>query len=284
MVRYCETIAFWRAALRRRRTDCKPKVVSAPLIALAICLIAATTAHVGASQSGGASAVLEPSHEASAYTIDATDITASIHITESDSKELAKIGSDFTTTYSLRNMSLLYKQPDKLRLEGKSTTRGSALMIMNGADRFVDVPRFKIHVHENLSKSPSRRQSLLEIGGVISPDTLKFMTGKYLRPEMLDGRSTVVFEMRYTGASSGQYYRLWLDTANHTTVKREWFDAESHLRATFNYDQPKEISSGIWLPTRVLVKNADGAVAAVIIMQDIKVNQGLVDGLFMIPA
>jgi outer membrane lipoprotein-sorting protein len=218
------------------------------------------------------------------YTTNVADITASIHMTESDSKELAKIGSDFATTYSLRNMSLLYKQPDKLRLEGKSPTRGTALMILNGANRFVDIPRFKIHLIENLEKTPSRRQSLLELGGVISPNTLTFMNGTYLRPETVDGRNTAVFDMHYSGAQGGQHYRVWLDSTTHTTVKREWFNAQNQLRATFFYGEPKEVSIGVWLPTRVEIKNADGVVAAVLTMEDIKVNQGLVDGLFTIPS
>ncbi len=218
------------------------------------------------------------------YTTTLADITASIHITESDSKEMAKIGSDFATTYSFHSMSLLYKQPDKLRIDGKSPTRGTLLTILNGANLFIDVPRFKIHVTENLEKYPTRRQSLLEFGGVVSPSTLKFMNGTYVRPEVVDGHSTAVFDMHYTGAENGSHYRVWLDSATHTTVKREWFNSENQLRATFLYDEPKEVSTGMWLPTRVQIKNADGVVGAVLTMDDIRVNQGLVDGLFTIPS
>ena len=226
----------------------------------------------------------EADPKVSDFTTTLADITASIHITESDSKEMAKIGSDFATTYSLHNMSLLYKQPDKLRLEGKSPTRGTAMMIINGANRFVDIPRFKIHLIENLEKSPSRRQSLLELGGVVSPNTLKFMNGTYIRQEMLDGHATSVFDMRFTGAESAQRYRVWLDSITRTTVKREWYSSENQLRATFLYNEPKEVITGVWLPTRVQIKNAEGVVAAVLIMEDIKVNQGLVDDLFAIPS
>jgi outer membrane lipoprotein-sorting protein len=218
------------------------------------------------------------------YTTALADITASIHITESDSKEMAKIGSDFATTYSFHTMSLLYKQPDKLRLDGKSPTRGTLLTILNGPNLFVDVPRFKIHITENLEKYPTRRQSLLELGGVISPSTLKFMNGTYVRPETVDGHATAVFDMHYTGVESGSHYRVWLDSTTHTTVKREWFNSENQLRATFLYDEPKEVSAGMWLPTRVQIKNADGVVGAVLTMEDIRVNQGLVDGLFTIPS
>lgn len=217
------------------------------------------------------------------YTTTLADLTASIHLTESDSKELAKIGSDFTTTYSLRNMSLLYKQPDKLRIEGKSPTRGSAMMILNGPNRYLDIPRFKVHLIENLEKTPTRRQSLLELGGVISPNTLKFMSGTYVRPETVDGRATAVFDLRYTGVQSGSHYRVWLDSTTHTTVKREWFNSENQLRATFFYEEPKEVIAGEWLPTKVQIKNADGVLAAVLTMEDIKVNQGLIDDLFTIP-
>lgn len=253
----------------------------------AICTVGIAALLVGAVRPARTVALIAPpetDRHVSDYTTNVADITAQIHVTQSDTKEMAKIGSDFSTTYSLRNMYLLYKQPDKLRLEGKSVTRGTALMILNGPNRFVDIPRFKIHLVENLEKSPTRRQSLLELGGVISPDTLKFMSGKFVRTEMLEGRATDVFDMRYTGAESGQYYRVWLDSITHTTAKREWYNSENQLRATFVYDQPKEVSAGVWLPTRVQIKNAEGVVAVELTVEDIKVNQGLVDGLFAIPS
>lgn len=209
-----------------------------------------------------------------------SDLEATFRVTKYDSAELEKIGSDFKTTYSLRNLTLQYKQPDKIRLEGRSQTRGGALLIMNGAMRYYEVPRLKLHKSENLEAHPGKRQSLLEYAGLVSPGTLQFMDGKLLRNEALADRDTRVYEMHYVGEDKGSFYRIWIDNETHVTLKREWYDGVGKLRATFFYNDSKEIAPGIWLPTRVEVKNADGVSAAVLSVSDIKPNQGLSDTLF----
>jgi outer membrane lipoprotein-sorting protein len=215
-------------------------------------------------------------------TTSCSDLEANVHVTKYDSAELEKIGSEFKTTYSLRNLTMQYKQPDKIRLEGHSPTRGDALMIMNGAVRYFEVPRLKIHKSENLENQPGRRQSLLEYVGLVSPGTLQFMEGKLLREEKAGERDALVYDMHYQGVPKGSYYRVWIDKETHITLKREWFDKEDKLRATFSYLDAREVSPGIWLPTKVEVKNAEGAAAATLSLSDIKVNQGLSDEPFTV--
>jgi outer membrane lipoprotein-sorting protein len=227
--------------------------------------------------------VARASDDITSYQATFKDISADVKVAQSDTKELGKIGSDFSASYSLRNMQLQFKLPDKLRLEGKSATRGLAVLILNGPVRFVDVPRFKIHMVENLEKSPVRRQSLLELAGVLGPDTLKFMTGKRLREESVEGRKADVYELKYTAGSSGQHYVVWMDQQNHTTLRRDWMDADNKLKATFLYDQPKEAAPGVWVPTRIQVKNAEGVIAAVVNLDAIKVNSGIEDTSFQVP-
>jgi len=251
-------------------------LVCLSVIIAVVAAVAAGPKRAGSQQRAG--------HVLADYSTRLTDLIEQIHVVQSDTKELSKIGADFSATYSLKNMSMLYKQPDKLRLEGKSPTRGTALMILSGAVRFVDIPRFKIHITENLEKSPSRRQSLLELEGVLSPDTLKYLAGTYVKTESWDGIIADQFELHYIGAQSGQHFNVWLDAKTHITVKRQWFDAENHLKATFLYDQPKEVTPGIWLPTRIQVQNADGVTAATISMDEMQVNTGLSSDLFTIPS
>jgi outer membrane lipoprotein-sorting protein len=209
-----------------------------------------------------------------------TDLEATIKVTKYDSAELEKIGSDLKTTYSLRNVNFQYKQPDKIRIEAKSQTRGSALLIMNGATRYYEVPKLKIKKSENLESHPGKRQSLLEYAGLVSTGTLEFMDATMLREEKLGDRSTIVYNLRFQGEDKGSYYRVWIDKDTHVTVKREWRDGADKLRATFLYSDLKEIAQGIWMPTKVEVKNAEGVSAAQLSMTDIKPNQGLTDALF----
>jgi len=209
-----------------------------------------------------------------------TDLEATIKVTKYDSAELEKIGSDLKTTYSLRNVNFQYKQPDKIRIEARSQTRGSALLIMNGATRYYEVPKLKIKKSENLEAHPGRRQSLLEYAGLVSTGTLEFMDATMLREEKLGDRNTIVYNLRFQGEDKGSFYRVWIDKDTHVTMKREWRDGADKLRATFVYSDLKEIAQGIWMPTKVDVKNAEGASAAQLSMTDIKPNQGLTDAPF----
>lgn len=214
-----------------------------------------------------------------------TDLQATMRVQKSDTKELEKIGGDFARSYQfqgiLRTVTLEYKQPDKLRLSGKGLL-GKASIVMNGPLRLSRVPLMPKKV-EDLSESPGKRQSLLEYGGLLAPETLTFMQGKFVREETVDDQPTSVFDLTYKGAATGSHYRVWFDTKTRLTIKREWYGLEGKLKATFYYQNPKEVSNGIWLPTQVEVKNAEGISAAITTLDDMRVNQGLSDDLFTIP-
>jgi len=51
--------------------------------------------------------------------------------------------------------------------------------------------------------------------------------------------------------------------------------------ATFLYENPKQIG-GVWMPTKVTVRNADNKVAGVMNYEGLKVNVGLEDSLFKV--
>jgi outer membrane lipoprotein-sorting protein len=222
------------------------------------------------------------SHDISAFTTKLNDMEASVQVTKFDAQELEKISRDFSATYRLRNLTFHYKQPDKLRLEGRSPTLGTALLILNGATRYYSVPKLKLQKTEDLAKSPSKRQSLLEYGGLISPGTLRFMQGHFVREETLDGQTTAVFDLTYQNLTNSAHFRLWIDPKTRITVKREWYDKENKLVATFTYLDPKQVADDLWLPTRAEVKNADGVTAASTAYSDVRVNQGLDDDLFTV--
>lgn len=238
----------------------------------------------GISRAGGAAekkAASSDLHQIANLATKLDDLQATVRVTKLDSKELEKIGRDFSFTYRIHTLTLQYKQPDKMRLTGKFPALGEARIIVNGTTRLFDVPRFEKKV-EDLEKSPSKRQSLLEYGGLVAPETLRFMQGSFVKQETLDGHEALVFDMTYQGVTAGSHYRVWIDPETRITIKREWYNREDKLKATFLYLEPREVEKGIWLPSRVEVKNADGVTAATTTLDDIKVNQGISDSLFTI--
>ncbi|HLV79251.1 MAG TPA: outer membrane lipoprotein-sorting protein [Chthonomonadaceae bacterium] len=248
-------------------------------IALGVCigiLFAAGWGRVGAAPPG------VEAGDIARFTTHIQDLETSVKVTECDPSALEKIGPDFQQTYAIRNLTFLYKNPDKIRIEGHSPTLGTALMILNGPTRYYSVPRLRMKKTEDLQSTPSRRQSLLEYGGLLSADTLRFMKGRYVGQETLDGSPADVFDLTYQGLASSSHYRLWIDPKTDVTLKRAWYDLHNTLKATFYYQESREICAHVWLPSRIEVKNADGATAAVTTLSDVKVNQGLPDSLFSI--
>jgi outer membrane lipoprotein-sorting protein len=231
----------------------------------------------------GATRPADGATELAALATNLADLEVTVHVDSYDSKELEKIGRDFARTYALRSVNMIYKQPDKMRIDGKSLVLGDAMLILNGAIRYYNVPKLKIHNREDLKNSPSKRQSLLEYGGLVTSNTLSFMQGRFAQNETLDGVETQVYDLTYKGATgNSSHYRIWIDPRTHVTLKRAWYDSENKLKATFYYIEPHEVAPGIWLPTRVEVKNADGVSAAITTLEDPQVNQGLSDDLFKV--
>ena len=211
------------------------------------------------------------------------DLQATVHMERCDLKELAKIGADFGRTYQfqdlLKNVILQFKQPDRIRISGTGFVKAS--ITMNGAMRSFRTP-FQPRRVEDLTDSPGKRQSLLEYGGLLAPATLSYMQGKFVRQDMRDGQGMPVFDLTYKGATGGSHYRVWFDPHTHITVKREWYGFDGKLKATFYYQEAREVSEGVWLPTQVEVKNAEGATAALSTINSVKINQGLSDDIFTI--
>lgn len=216
------------------------------------------------------------------FTFRIEDLAARVEVTKYVPDALEKVGPDFKRTYALRNLTFQYKQPNKIRMEGKSAVLGSATLIMNGTKLYYSVPKLRLKKTEDLERSPSRRQSLLEYGGLLSPETLRFMEAKYVHEEMLDGLPMSIFDLTYKGVESGSHFRVWFDQKTRIARKRVWLDRDNRSRATFSYEEPKEIGSGIWLPTRIEIKNADGEIGATTSFHDVKLNQGVSESVFAI--
>ena len=217
------------------------------------------------------------------FTASMNDLEASVKVTQIDPKELEKIGSDFALNYRLKNMTLLYKSPDKLRIEGHSNLFGNALLIQNGVSRFYAIPKLRLRKTEDLKDSPLKRLSLLEYAGLLGKDTLSYMQGKFVKEDKLDGKTVAVYELTYQSENGGKSrYRLSIDPKTRITLKRIWFDAANKVKATFLYSDPQETSSGVFMPRKCEILNAEGISAATMIYSAVKLDQGLEDALFSV--
>jgi outer membrane lipoprotein-sorting protein len=192
--------------------------------------------------------------------------------------ELKKISNDFGTSYTFKTMDVKLKEPFKVYLKGKVEDT-EVVYILNGTDRVMSVPKIRLHQKEKLDDEPGKRQTSLDFG-FMTPSLFKgLFVAEFVRTDRATGN--YVFDIRYDPKFNYKtYYRVWIDPQKHYITKREWYRKDRQL-ATFFYSEPVN-QGGIWLPTRLVVKNVDNVRAGETAYEAMQVNTGLSDELFKI--
>jgi len=203
------------------------------------------------------------------------DATLVAQIVRGDQKELKKINSDFGQSYRFNTSTIYFKEPFKMRAEAH-VEETSVVYIINGTDLRIKIPSFSSK--QNLAKAPGRRQTLMDVG-ILTPSLFEsLLDAKFIHFDRETGNP--VFDLTYKPEMDDQSrYRVWIDKNKKYVTKREWFNQYGRQLATFYYLNPTEVS-GVWLPTRLEVKNVDNVVAGVTKYDAIKINTGLSDSLF----
>lgn len=205
------------------------------------------------------------------------DATFRARVLKADQRELLKINKDFGTSYRFETTTIKFKEPLKLRLEA-SVEDTNLLYIIDGPIQMIKIPRMKINQREDLSKKPGRRQTPLDFG-ILTPALFdNLFVAKFVRNDRATG--DVVFDLTYqTSLDDTTRHRIWIDSEKKIVTKREWYNQQGRQLATFTYENPQQ-ESGVWVPTKLTVKNTDNKVAGVTSYTDIKINSGLADSLF----
>lgn len=206
---------------------------------------------------------------------DIRDLEASVTVVKADLPQLEKINKDFGIAYRLREVTIHYKEPDKFRMDSRL-----GMLVVNGPTRYLRVPQLGIRRRDDVGQSLSRRHSLLDLGLITVSRLDQFVT-KFLRTEAIRDRSVHAFELKLKDADSDRYV-VWVDPDRKIILRRRWLDAEGQTRATFDYLEPREVAPGLWLPTRIEVRNPAGELAGTTAYTEIKVNQDPPDELFAI--
>ena len=210
------------------------------------------------------------------------DVSFSAKVQSSKQSELAKINQDFAKSYRFSTSNVWIKEPMKLRMESKVDDT-DIYFIVNGGKKLVRIPRANLNQKDDVSKAPGKRQTPLDFG-LLTPSLFNgFLQGKYIRTESRgDYSGNLVFDLVYIPSlDDSSRYRVWVDPAKKFTTKREWYSQAGYLMATFTYEGVKEFG-GVWIPTHLTVRNADGKVGGSTVYSNVKVNQGLSDSLFKI--
>ena len=204
------------------------------------------------------------------------DLQAAVTITRLDAPALEQVSRDLVTLFRMKNVTVRFREPGKLRAENRI-----GLFIANGPTIYYRVPALGLKRREDLGAAQSRRYGLIDVG-VITKRFLEAVTATYLRTETVGDAQLEVFDVRGK-TDAGARCTLWIDPIRRILARREPLDATGKPRGTFLYQKPREVSPGIWLPTRVEIRTAAGAVGAVVDYSDIRANTDIADSLFAIP-
>ncbi len=193
--------------------------------------------------------------------------------------ELAKINDDFGMSYRFVQTKVTLKEPFKLRLEGKVEDT-SMLFVTNGTRKMFKAPRSKLSIKEDTSRSPGKRQTVMDFGLLTASLFEDLFDAKFVRK---DREGMLVFDLTYKpNFKDFTRHRIWIQPDSKSLVKREWYSQmDKRLMATFFYSGFKTID-GVSFPTNYQVKNADNVVAGAIRYESVKVNQPVDDSLFAI--
>jgi len=190
--------------------------------------------------------------------------------------ELTKIGRDYANAYRISRTTVRMKEPGKFRMDARVGFIGFEY-VMNGARKVIRAPLTK--QYDDIGTDPGKRLGPLE-AGLITPGALVgYDPGEHLACFVEDGRRVCQYRIRYTNDKE-RYELLWVDAERKYVKKRQFYTLIfGKYRMELVFSEPKEVH-GLWIPTRVEVRNADGKLAGVTEQKDLKLNTGLSDDLF----
>lgn len=200
------------------------------------------------------------------------DLHVQMRITAQDEKLAAGMDSDVARLYAVHDVSLAYTEPSKLTLQAILPKGTIQTLVVTADTRRFDSSAQKTGMSQDIYESPNRHLSLMEFCGLITPGIFEYTRARFVKQEKLNGINTVIYDLSYWGVEDS-YYRVWIDTAAGLIVKREWFDHNGQLRATYFYKSPTEIAPHIWIPSRVEVENGKHKQVATITLTNARINQ-----------
>jgi outer membrane lipoprotein-sorting protein len=207
------------------------------------------------------------------------DLTAELEVVSKNDAELKKIGKGYTDAYSMAHKTFWYKEPGKVRFEGKKGLF-NVKMITAGDKKLTQYALYR--KVEDLKKEPGQADSISDIG-LLTPDWLPDHDYVWVRTEKKDGKDLDVFEF-WDKRDPKYKHTMWVDPQTKTIVEHIAHHRAKKLKGfkkRFVFSNVKQIN-GVWVPTEVTVYSTDNKAAGTMRYNSIKVNTNLPDSLFKI--
>lgn len=204
------------------------------------------------------------------------DISMTGTVTQSNKNAIAKIDENYTRLYEFKSAKVMYKLPDKMRMEGKlGMVRFE--YIVSGTTKIFRASPVRINKRSDYADDPAKLQSALDIG-LITP-TL-WANRKVEVIEDADAKANGEIKLQLKWPKGDMQIFIWIDEKDLWLRKLEKSDGQGNLKVKIVYSNPKCIDGILWLPTKAELIASDGDKAGTTEMSDIKYNSGLPDSLF----
>ena len=205
------------------------------------------------------------------------DLKLTCKVTYCNMAELKKISGDFSKRYEFKTSTLMFKSPDKMKMEGK-LGMVTMKMVINGDRKAFIIPAIGYHKKENIKGEPHKRQSDFDIG--IFSDTLwsDYIVTDVERVKNGDGTEYRIVFRRANTKEKKQV--CWVDAESLRLRKLENFESDGSLKTRFVYSDHKKLGNGVWLPMKIDIYNGEGKLAASTEYQDVSINTGISDSEF----
>jgi len=210
------------------------------------------------------------------------DFSGRTRVISKNDRELKKLGDGFVRAYQTGTQRFFYKEPGKVRLEGKQGL-ATVRLVTNGDQRIAEYrvpPGLKKTDRSDLKEDPGKGDYCIDFG-VITPSFARRVQAKFLRYETRDGKRAAVFTFQHPGDKKADHTvvldpetRLVLDHISHHRNKKL-----PGFKSRYVFSLPQKFGS-VWLPTRVELRNAENKTAGVSAVEQITVNTGLQEALF----
>lgn len=204
------------------------------------------------------------------------DMKATVVVTQSNRRELEKMGKVFAETYEFKKASVWFKSPDKLKMSG-ALGMMKVEFITAGNTRLIRIPSMRFTKREDISDSPQIHVTSLDIG-VVSEGVWGIYKVKLLQTEKNDTGGSV-HVLRLQAEKTGRSQVVWVDGATLKLLRRDKLHDTGRLLIRVDYSDHKQID-GVWIPTKAEVYNGEKKIAAVTETRDIKINTGVDDKEF----
>ncbi|MHB0913381.1 MAG: outer membrane lipoprotein-sorting protein [Armatimonadota bacterium] len=204
------------------------------------------------------------------------DIRLTCKVLQANQKELKKIGKDFPKSYEFKSSKVLFKAPDKMKMEGKLGVV-KVRMVINGDQKAIVVPAVHYSDKENIAGEPHKRQTELDIG-IVTESLWKDY--RVIDTDEEKGSDGPIYRITYVRTNATDKKQVaWIDARTLKLLKVDKYESDGKLESRYLYMKHQKVGC-IWVPTRIEVYNCDNKLAGVTAYEDIKVNTGIPDSEF----